>query len=263
MIQSLKNLPPISEHRKHHKKKLSDAELGHYLAGLIEGDGYFGPKKLEIVYHQKDKSAAYWLRSLLGFGSVYDFVGKQAVRFVISNKNGLKRVLLLVNGKFVTARKPEQLIKNGYEADLNIKVLPPSNSIDLNNHWLAGFVDADGSIGIFISPSKTHKNKKSVRLEIKIAQKEKTACSLLCQIFNIAKLRQDNKGIYRLQIVGGTRIKQAIDYFDRSHLQTRKYTQYVIFRRVARFLQAGKHLAPGGLEKVWLFKQRLQRVYRM
>lgn len=42
---------------------LDQTQLGHYLAGLIEGDGYFGPTKLEIAYHSKDKSAAYALRS--------------------------------------------------------------------------------------------------------------------------------------------------------------------------------------------------------
>lgn len=28
---------------------LDQTQLGHYLAGFIEGDGYFGPTKLEIA----------------------------------------------------------------------------------------------------------------------------------------------------------------------------------------------------------------------
>ena len=238
-------------------------DSGYYLAGLIEGDGYFGRGKLEIAYHKKDKSSAYWLRSLLGFGSIYDYTNKQAIRFTISNINGLKKVLQLVNGKFVTELKVKQLIKHGYEARLNMRILPPTYQISLNTHWFAGFVDADGSIGIFIAPSKTHKNKKSIRLEVKISQKDKMICVLLSQIFDISKVHQDKKGIHRLKITGGTRIKQIIDYFDHYHLQTIKYTQYVIFRRVARFLQKNKHLALDGLEKVHVFKQRLQNVYRV
>jgi hypothetical protein len=33
------NLPKISEHVPKHKSDFSDNELGHFLAGLIEGDG--------------------------------------------------------------------------------------------------------------------------------------------------------------------------------------------------------------------------------
>jgi hypothetical protein len=39
----------------HHKYK-TDADFGHYLAGLIEGDGDFRKRSLEIVLHSKDKS---------------------------------------------------------------------------------------------------------------------------------------------------------------------------------------------------------------
>jgi len=33
------NLPKISEHVSKHKSDFSDDEFGHFLAGLIEGDG--------------------------------------------------------------------------------------------------------------------------------------------------------------------------------------------------------------------------------
>jgi hypothetical protein len=33
------DLPSVSEHRPNHKTSLSNDELGHFLAGLIEGDG--------------------------------------------------------------------------------------------------------------------------------------------------------------------------------------------------------------------------------
>jgi hypothetical protein len=48
----------ISDHLNHNKLK-SDEDLGYYLAGLIEGDGYFGNSKLEIVLHEKDRPLAF------------------------------------------------------------------------------------------------------------------------------------------------------------------------------------------------------------
>ena len=52
-------LSPISDHMGKHKKPDNDNELGYYLAGLIEGDGYFGDKRLEIIFHESDASLAY------------------------------------------------------------------------------------------------------------------------------------------------------------------------------------------------------------
>jgi len=39
-----KNLPLISKHIPNHKSNLTDDEFGDFLAGLIEGDGWFGYK---------------------------------------------------------------------------------------------------------------------------------------------------------------------------------------------------------------------------
>lgn len=254
----------IKDHLGPHRQITCDQQLGYYLAGLIEGDGYFGPTKLEIAYHMKDKSAAYLLRSRLGFGQIYNYsAGRQAVRFVISNKKGLKYVLDLVNGKFVSPLKVNQLIKHGYALRFNMAILPPLKSVTFDNHWLAGFLDADGSLGIFIVASDTHKHGKCARLEVKISQKDYLSVSLIGSMFKVNKIYQDKTDqIYKLNHTGASRIKLIVGYLDQYHLQTMKYTQYTIFRRCARFIQNKKHLLPGGLVAVSNFKRQLQNVYK-
>lgn len=262
LVESKKNLT-ISDHLGHHKKICNPQQLGYYLAGLIEGDGSFGYAKLEIVFHMKDKSAAYQLRTYLGYGSVYDHGSRQAARFVISNKAGLKHVIDLVNGKLVSPIKVAQLKKNNYESQLHLTILPPSKNIVLTNHWLAGFIDADGSLGIFIAYSQTHKQKKSVRLEVKFSQKDDCLVNLIADMFEIKKVYKHPKTqIHILNITASVRIKTMIDYLDNYHLQTKKYTQYCIFRRCYRFMQAKKHLLPDGLKIVKSLKTRLQNVYK-
>lgn len=49
---SYNNLPKISEHVSKHKSNLTDNELGYFLAGLIEGDGWFGNKELHIIFQK-------------------------------------------------------------------------------------------------------------------------------------------------------------------------------------------------------------------
>ena len=61
-------------------------EFGHYLAGLIESDGHFSnQKQLIIVFNSIDISLAYFIKSILGYGSVKQVKDKDAVLFVLSN----------------------------------------------------------------------------------------------------------------------------------------------------------------------------------
>ena len=173
----------MSDHRKPHRKYLDNEEFGYYLAGLIEGDGYYGPLSLEIIQHEKDISLAYYLRSRIGFGLIYKIKNKKAIRFIIRKKEGLKKVINLTNGKYVAPFKLNQLSKKNWVIDSNIKLLPCTNSINLSTPWLTGFLDADGSLGIFLAKSSTHRQKVSVRLEIKISQKNNNILLLLKSLF--------------------------------------------------------------------------------
>ena len=73
---------------------------------------------------------------------VYDIKDKKAIRFIIRKKAGLIKTFELINGKLVAPFKYNQLCKCDW---LDLPILPPTNLISLNNPWLAGFIDADGS----------------------------------------------------------------------------------------------------------------------
>jgi hypothetical protein len=103
---------PISDHLPIHKKPISDKDFGYYLAGLIDGDGSFVLKQLVIVFHELDSSLAYYIKSKLGFGNVYKIKNKKAVKLVIAHKNGLVKILQLINGKLRTESKLQQIEKN-------------------------------------------------------------------------------------------------------------------------------------------------------
>ena len=138
------NLPIISEHLPKHKSYFTDNELGHFLAGLIEGDGWFGDKQLHIIFSNNDISLAYFIKKRIGYGNVYKIKYKKAVRYICKNKNGLSIILSLINGKLISSSKYEQLINHGYSEYFNIKILPPLRKLSLDNYWLSGFTQADG-----------------------------------------------------------------------------------------------------------------------
>ncbi len=138
------SLPKISDHVPLHKTNLTDDEFGYFLAGLIEGGGWFGQKELHIIFSERDTSLAYLIKKRIGYGNVYSINNKKAVRYVCKHKLGMYIILSLINGKLVSKFKYEQMIKHNYNIYFNINILPPTNIVSLDNYWLAGFTQADG-----------------------------------------------------------------------------------------------------------------------
>src|SRR5271170_6121888 len=65
-------IKPISVHISKHKKPINDNDFGHYLAGLIDGDGHFSKQlQLIIVFNNKDAFLAYYLKGKIGYGHIY------------------------------------------------------------------------------------------------------------------------------------------------------------------------------------------------
>lgn len=258
----LSNVTNISPHINNHHRPLTDEEFGYYLAGLIEGDGYFGDKSLEIIFHGKDYSLANRIKKNIGYGNIYKIKYKNAYKLVIRNNSGLKRVIELCNGKFVGPFKINQLQKYNYESWLNIPILPNLKIINPNTYWFAGFLDADGSLGIFIANSKTHKLGKSVRLEIKISQKEPFLLEKIKEIFGGTISLPKNQNVYKFKITGNIKINKMIYYLDLYNLQSLKYVQYFILRKTYLLIEHKEHLILKGLNKVYALKKKLQNVYK-
>ncbi|CAF3567988.1 unnamed protein product, partial [Fusarium graminearum] len=102
--ETIKN---ISIHVATHLKPLNDEQFGHYLAGLIDGDGHFSSEatkqQLVIVFSSPDVKLAYYIKEVIGFGNVKKVKDKNAYLYIISNKEGLFRVINLINAGFSDA----------------------------------------------------------------------------------------------------------------------------------------------------------------
>jgi hypothetical protein len=84
----------------------SSNDLGHYLAGLIEGDGYiFVPSQLrddknrlmypsiQLVFHTKDLPLAFKLQEILNTGSISKKKGKKAYLYTITENKGICKLI--------------------------------------------------------------------------------------------------------------------------------------------------------------------------
>jgi hypothetical protein len=131
------NLKHVSEHVPKHLKPLNPNQFGHYLAGLIDGDGHFSKQKqLIIVFDIQSVSLAYYIKNYIGYGNIRKVKDKNAYLFIISNLKGLIKVLNLINGKTRNLIKFNQVnslinANEGIKLDTTFSI---NNTNDLENH---------------------------------------------------------------------------------------------------------------------------------
>jgi hypothetical protein len=171
------HIKPISVHNTKHLKPLSAEHhhFGHYLAGLIDGNGHFISTPTGLLFYLsfniKDISLAFFIKKNLGFGKISFAQSNHSFycTLTVSKIEGILRVLHLINGKLRTLKfshlfntlnslSPSSL--SSFSLLLDSHFLP--NFYDnFNNYWLSGYTDANGSFQIkmeiptsYINPSK-------------------------------------------------------------------------------------------------------------
>jgi hypothetical protein len=141
-----------------------EGNLGHYLAGLIEGDGTIitpskirSPKgklyypSIQVVFHLKDLPLALTILKAIGQGSLNRVKKAQAYVLSINSLSGVVKVVELINGKM---RTPKVVALHhlitwlNLNRDYNFPLLPIDTSPLESNAWFAGFIEADGSFYI-------------------------------------------------------------------------------------------------------------------
>jgi hypothetical protein len=251
----------ISIHVPTHLKPLNNEQFGHYLAGLIDGDGHFSyQQQLIIVFSSPDVQLAYYIKKIIGFGNVKKVKDKNAYLYIISNKNGILKTIHLINNKLRTINKYNQvmnIIMNPKYLDENIEFSMNSTK-DFNNHWIAGFSDADASFQIKIVNRDT-RPKSEIRLNFQIDQKDNYLLLLMKEVFggNIGFRKNQDTYYYGSTSFGSA--KKVIKYFDNYHLQSSKYRNYLKWRKAYIMIQNKEHLTEVGIDTINKLKESMNR----
>lgn len=259
-IINTEHIKPVSIHVPKHLKPLNDNQFGHYLAGLIDGDGHFSKQlQLIIVFYKLDVSLAYYIKKKLGYGNITKIKDKNAFIFVIASRNGIQKVLSLINGKLRTINKLSQIYNNiinnerflEFKSDVEFKLNLFNN---LNNHWLAGFSDADASFKIKLI---NRDNRTEIRLNYQVDQKDNNILVEIKRFFggNIGYRNIQDTYYYGSTSFGSA--KKVITYFDKYHLLSSKHLNYLKWRKAYLTIQSKNHLSKQGLDKIIKLKSTM------
>ena len=257
IITSHENIKNISLHLPKHLKPLNKNQFGYYLAGLIDGDGHFSSQEqLVVVFDEKSISVAYFLKKEIGFGHVKKVKDKKAYLFIISKQEGIVKVLNLINHKIRSDNKLNQiqnLLQNKNYINLNI-IFEKEKNNNLENHWLAGFSDADASFQIKIVERE---NKKEIRLNFQIDQKKDPLLLLIQNYLGGHIGYRKNQDTYYYGSTSFGSAKKVISYFDEYHLLSNKHLNYLKWRKAYLLILQKEHLTVKGIEKIEMLKNTM------
>lgn len=177
ILNNITPLPLVNKYNKH----LSN--LGPYLAGLFEGDGHIWIPTTErapsgknytphfaISFAESEYPLVLELKNIIG-GTIRHKIENHTYVLTISSISGLINIINMING---CLRTPKISKFNDMINWINLKTGSsiPTNDVDnsniLDNAWLSGFVEADGSFDIRVSQTSggSAKNRVSARLRL-------------------------------------------------------------------------------------------------
>lgn len=136
-----------------------DLKFNQWLAGLIDGNGYFCIKQkkylsCEIILDTKDLKTLKQIQNKFG-GSIKFRSGSNSVRWRLLNHKDMVKLINSINGNI---RNSKRLIQLYQVANLlNILVINPLK-LNKSNAWFMGFFDAKGNVSFSFKDNKPQLN---------------------------------------------------------------------------------------------------------
>ncbi len=195
-----------------------------WLAGIIDGDGYFhlskkGSARFQITMDIRDKKALYEIKQKLG-GSIHSIANANALRYQLSHKKGL---IILINGVNGLIRNPIRMLQmNKLCVKYRIEIKYPK-PLTYYNGWFSGFIDSDGSIYL---------NEKSGQVFISVSQKNKYLLEPLINLYG-GKIYISSPKIeaFKYSIYKKNELFDLInDYFSKYLLKTKKLGRLILIK---------------------------------
>ncbi len=224
-----------------------DQRFIEWLAGLIDGDGYFyytkiGSCRLEITLDLRDEKCLYLIKQKYG-GYIKLRSGAKAVRYNLHHKEGIIQILTDLNGLIRTPNRIEQFKKL---CDRYQIIYKEPIKLEYNNAWFSGFFDADGSVKF---------NKANGTLSICAVQKNKLLIEELARIYNGKVYFHDKRKLHFDLIISKKENVLSLlnNYFHFNPSRSAKFNRLMSIKRYYELRLLKAHLAEPNtvLNKAW------------
>ena len=249
---------------------------------------------IEINLHIKDVDILHKIKSFFGVGAIYLRSDRNIAVYRVSKIESLRDIIIphfkvysLISQKSIDfyfwckvveiISKKEHLSQSGfltilsYYASINRgiskKVLMYYPNIkpvirhsvnlplNLNPHWVSGFVSGDGGFSIIIRPSNSYILKQQVSCRFHIAQhiRDIELMNLFTKFFNCGTVYVRTNSSERCDFVVqdiNLLITKIIPHFDIYPILNLKYKDYICFKKALNIIKSKQHLTQEGLDLI-------------
>ncbi len=127
-------------------------------------------------------------------------------------------------------------------------------------HYVAGFVDGEGSFNVPIRRERDRGLPWRVSLSFNVSQIGSEAPKLLQHVFAVGTVRGRRDGVFYFEVTKPDDLdRRVFPFFERFRLRGPKANDLAIFREVALLVQSGRHLTPQGIETALALRAPMNR----
>ena len=234
--------------QKHFKKPSDSSELGYFLAGLIDADGYLRKKELVITLNLADISLGLTLKHIFG-GRLRNYKQRRAFNYELNNVAQLRRVTNLIRHKLRYVKRVKQ-----YNLALapSLKCAPTIITSEplTTNYWLCGFTCGDGSFQIKLTRRGETKNLRAqVSLQFScLRDAEPILKEIKASFGGSIGYRKPNTVYYGSGSVANA--SKIISYFESYPMVFRQRQLFELFRKAYTLISTKYHLNPSGMKQL-------------
>jgi hypothetical protein len=127
-------------------------------------------------------------------------------------------------------------------------------------HYIAGFVDGEGSFNVPIVRERDRVLAFRVSLSFNVSHVGRNAADLLKGSLHVGRIRSRRDGVFYYEVTRPVDLAEVIfPFFDRFPLRGPKAKDLVIFRQITQLVRSGRHLTRFGLEEILTLRSPMNR----
>ena len=127
-------------------------------------------------------------------------------------------------------------------------------------HYVAGFVDGEGSFNVPIRRSGDRGLPWRVSLSFNVSQIGSEAPSFLRRVFEVGTVRGRGDGVFYFEVTKPADIaERVLPFFERFPLRGAKAADLAVFGEITHLVRAGHHLLPVGLIEILHLRTSMNR----
>ena len=127
-------------------------------------------------------------------------------------------------------------------------------------HYVAGFVDGEGSFNVPIRRERDRTMPLRVGLSFNVSQIGHELPDLLREVFGCGTVRERRDGVVYFEVTRPDDLQERVfPFFKRFELRGPKANDLAVFRLITALVQSGDHLSPAGLRRIVELRSPMNR----